>query len=121
MWGLQQIPCRDPEQRVGEVATAIPDPGGLVPGGEATNVEGGRGRRVAVPAFAAVEIVKGDSHMTYALSWLCIDAVREVALVTDRTKFGAPILLNKTCWVETRPCQFYQTTMTTNHCAVHPL
>ena len=59
LWGLQQIPCRDPEQRVGEVATAIPDPGGLVKGGgEATlHVEGGR--RVAVPAFAAVEIVKG--------------------------------------------------------------
>ena len=60
LWGLQQIPCRDPEQRVGEVATAIPDPGGLVRqggGGEATHVEGGR--RVAVPAFAAVEIVKG--------------------------------------------------------------
>ena len=56
LWGLQQIPCRDPEQRVGEVATAIPDPDGLVSGGEATCIEGSR--QVAVPAFAAVEIVK---------------------------------------------------------------
>ena len=59
LWGLQQIPCRDPEQRVGEVATAIPDPGGLVTGSEATCVEGSR--QVAVPAFAAIEIVKERS------------------------------------------------------------
>ena len=59
LWGLQQIHCRDPEQRVGEVATAIPDPGGLVTGSEASCVEGSR--QIAVPAFAAIEIVKERS------------------------------------------------------------